>query len=87
MPIGLGMNHLEQEIAACQLWNRNIEDGKPAETWIELADYPDSELFAKNLQTGYSLENSGFLEIDKQSEKFRLTAKAVALLEKFTENQ
>ncbi len=25
MPIGLGMNHLEREIAACWVWNELIE--------------------------------------------------------------
>lgn len=48
LPIGLGFNHLEQEIAASHVWNGHIESSET---------------------------------------HFRLTPKAVAILEKFTNAQ
>ena len=88
MPIGLGMNHLEQEIAACHVWNRLAEAGAPPDEWISLsATELPAYLFSRNPETALSLENQGFLEIDKEGQRFRLTPKAISLLEKFVAEQ
>lgn len=88
MPIGLGMNHLEQEIAACHIWNRHVEAGAQPDEWISLSESSlPPYLFSRNPETGLSLENQGFLEIDTEGQQFRLTPKAIALLEKFVAEQ
>ena len=43
-------------------------------------------MFLVNLQTGKSLENSGFIEVDHDAGLFRLTPKAIDLLKKFTDS-
>lgn len=87
MPIGLGMNHLEKEIAACQLWNRHIERGNKPDEWEEIQEWHDTAMFSKNLESGKSLENEGFIEVERENGRFRLTPKAIELLKEFTENQ
>ena len=87
LPIGLGMNHLEQEIAACHLWNHHIEASTNPDEWVNLSDWESTHLFRKNPETGLSLENKGFIEVSQQLQKFRFTPKAIELLEKFTQNQ
>lgn len=86
LPIGLGMNHLEQEISACHLWNRNIRENLPPDAWVEIQEFAGGDMFLVNRQTGASLENSGFIEIDRKAGLFRLTPKAIDLLKKFTDS-
>ncbi len=90
MPIGLGMNHLGQEIAACWVWNELAEADINPGSWQPITDQnKNGHLFKKNIETGRSLENSGFIEVDQKNgnSHFRLTEKAVDLLTKFSENQ
>ncbi len=84
LPIGLGMNHTEQEIAACQLWNTIIESGKDATAWMPV-EGRDPDLFSTNWESGRSLLGSGFIEVSGDS--VRLTQKAVDLIEKFVSEQ
>ena len=55
LPIGLGMNHLEQEIAACHLWNRNIRENVTPDAWVGIQEFAGGDMFLVNLQTGKSL--------------------------------
>lgn len=84
-PIGLGMNHLEQETSAARLWNAHIDAGNPPDTWANVSDWRGESMFTTNFETGKSLENQGFIEVS--GDKFRLTPKAIKLLTEFTENQ
>ncbi len=89
-PFGLGMNHIEQEIAACQVWNELQEADLKPDTWLTIQDHHrQGSLFTRNPETGLSLENSGFIEVDEKNgnSHFRLTQKAIDLLTKFSENQ
>ena len=84
LPIGLGMNHTEQEIAACQLYNACIDAGVDATAWMPIADR-NHDLFATNRESGHSLLGSGFIEVSGES--VRLTQKAVDLIVKFVSEQ
>lgn len=83
MPIGLGMNHLEQEIAACQLYNAAIEAGN-LWAWIPVKG-TNPDLFSENRETGKSLLGSGFIEVE--NDLVRLTTKAIELIQKFVSEQ
>ena len=82
MPIGLGMNHLEQEIAACQFWNVLIDAGQYASAWRPVSECQNRDLFAVNPETGASLEGGGFIEIE--GDRVRLTEKAIIMLSRFS---
>lgn len=84
-PLGLGMNHVEQEISAARLWNAHIDAGNQPDAWANVSDWKGESMFTTNFETGKSLENQGFIEIS--GDKFRLTPKAIKLLTEFTENQ
>ena len=84
MPIGLGMNHLEQEIAACHAWNSLIDQGLNSDAHLPIVGR-NPDLFATNRETGLSLSGSGLIEVS--DEMVRLTPKAIELLKKFSENQ
>jgi hypothetical protein len=86
LPIGLGMNHLEQEYAASWVWNQLIDDDLPPGTWLEI-NQGTPHIFATNYETGKSLENTGCIEMTADRQFFRLTEKAIDLLEKFTAEQ
>ena len=74
------MNHTEQEIAACHLWNAIIESGKDATAWMPI-EGRNPDLFSTNRESGHSLLGSGFIEVSGDS--VRLTQKAVDLIVKF----
>lgn len=82
-PIGLGMNHLEQEAAAARCWNRNIDNEQPQNSWLPIHFGQMAGVFSVNYKTGLSLEKSGFVEVE--GDRFRLTEKAIELLKEFTE--
>ena len=82
MPIGLGM-HLEQEIAACQLYNAALETGDPL-AWMPI-EGRNPDLFSINPETRLSLLSSGLIEVS--GDVVRLTSKAVSLIEKFVAEQ
>lgn len=86
LPIGLGMNHLEQEIAACHMWNNLIIAEKTPREWLRIYP-PMSALFDQNKETGLSLENQGFIEVDASRENVRFTEKAIKLLVSFTDSE
>lgn len=86
MPIGLGMNHLEQEIAACHVWNIICELRYNPEVWLMSIAAPTG-LFGVNQETGLGLENSGFIEVTEDRVSYRFTPKAIELLKTFAENQ
>lgn len=80
IPFGLGMGHIEQEIAACQVWNIHAKGGTNPGDWVDVEQFRDTQLFDTNIESGKSLENQGFIEFDGEG-SFRLTAKAIELLE------
>ena len=80
------MNHIEQEIAACHMWNDLIIAGKTPGDWLRIC-HPMSDLFGQNKETGFSLENQGFIEVDANRENVRFTKKAINLLVSFTDSE
>lgn len=77
----MGMNHVEQEIAAAQLWNYHIDNDIDPGQWIDIEPHIDMyHLFNEDRSTGKSLENTGFLEIDRENGKMRFCVKATWLL-------
>ena len=56
LPIGLGMNHIEQEIAAYHWWNRNIRENVPPEALAEIQEFNGSNMFLQNMQTASPLK-------------------------------
>ena len=84
-PIGLGMNHLEQEAAASHFWNDLIDGELEPTAWLPVS-MAHKDLFAKNMETGANMLDSGFIEMSENGEMVRLTDRAIELLEKFTKS-
>lgn len=82
LPVGLGMFHLELEIAICKDWNHRIDHGIQPSVWRDEESAPPN-LFLTATESGDNLVSGGFVE--REGGVYRLTPKAVAALEAFSE--
>lgn len=74
-PIGLDINHLEQEIAIAHHWNECIELGVSPDTPIDVNETRVHNFNHVNPETGLSVVNTGHAE--EIGRKWKLTQKAI----------
>ena len=74
-PIGLGINHSEQEVTIAHHWNQCIDEGVDPSSPIEVTEVRARNFEFKNYETGLSIVNTGHVE--KVDGKWKLTEKAI----------
>ena len=75
LPIGLGINHLEQEESIAHHWNECVDlEVDPSEP-IEINKTREHNFTFRNYETGLSIENTGHAE--KVGDKWKLTDKTI----------
>lgn len=75
IPIGLDINHSEQEITIAHHWNQCIDEGVSPDTPIEVISIRVDNFKHTNQETGLSILNTGHVE--EVNGKWKLTEKAI----------
>ena len=81
LPIGLGINHPEQEESIAHHWNECIVLGVDPSEPIEISDVREYNFTFKNYETGLSIENTN--QAEKVGDKWRLTDKTIQKCKNF----
>jgi hypothetical protein len=76
IPVGLKINHVEQEIYIAHIWNQLIDEGKEPTAEILATDDQLKWVNKPNHETGLSLVNTEHVEV-LEGKRLRLTQKTI----------
>jgi len=77
VPIGIGLGSIEAEIDACLVWNKLIDSGLLADSFLLVSDMPKDffVIYGKK-----SMEQCGIIVFSEDRNMFRLTATSIEKL-------